>query len=617
MAYTTNRKITTSELDFDAIKSNIKAYLEGQSQFSDYDFEGSSLSVLLDILAYNTHYNALYTNLAVNESFLDSASKRSSVVSRAKEIGYIPHSATGATAKVNIVVSNTTTTPASLTIPKNQPFSATVDGTTYNFYNTSAAVGTLSGSTYTFTDVEIKEGTPLEFKYTVADGVRFLIPNEDVDLSTVTVRVQENASSATFDTFIREEELLELDGTSKVFFVKEIEGQLYELEFGNDTIGKGLANGNVVTIAYMTTNKDAANGARVFSYQGATLLGGTAAITTTVAATGGTDIEDIESIRYNAPRHYTAQNRAVTVEDYKSTIFRSYPEAQTINVWGGEDNVPPQYGKVFISIKPKTTTALTAGQKELIVTEILKNKNVVSITPEIVDPEYIDIEVTSTVYYNPRLTTRALSDIKDLVIDTIQTYNEDHLESFVGVYKHSNLSALIDQTEDSIVSNITTVKLHREVSVAYNLNTTYEINLGNPIYYSAVPEQSVSSHGFFIPGYTQTMYLEDSPNTTGHTGVFKMYYIENDIKTYVRTFGEINYDTGYMKLNELTISGINTEESPTFDLIIKPQSNDVVSIRNQLVQIRDEDIYVNVVADKVALGDQAGNSNYVFTSSRN
>lgn len=618
MAYTTNRKITTSELDFDAIKSNIKAYLEGQSQFSDYDFEGSSLSVLLDILAYNTHYNALYTNLAVNESFLDSASKRSSVVSRAKEIGYIPHSATGAIAKVNIVVSNTTSTPASLTIPKNQPFSATVDGTTYNFYNTSAIVGTLSGSTYTFTDVEIKEGTPLEFKYTVADGVRFLIPNEDVDLSTVTVRVQENASSASFDTFIREEELLELDETSKVFFVKEIEGQLYELEFGNDTIGKALANGNVVTIAYMTTNKDAANGARVFSYQGATLLGGTAAVTTTMAATGGTDIEDIESIRYNAPRYYTAQNRAVTVEDYKSTIFRSYPEAQTINVWGGEDNVPPQYGKVFISIKPKTTTALTAGQKELIVTEILKNKNVVSITPEIVDPEYIDIEVTSTVYYNPRLTTRALSDIKDLVIDTIQTYNEDHLESFVGVYKHSNLSALIDNTEDSIVSNITTVKLHREVSVAYNLNTTYEINLGNPIYYSGVSEQSVSSYGFFIPGYTQTMYLEDLPNdSTNHTGIFRMYYIENDIKTYVRDFGEIQYDTGYMKLNELTISGIDTEESPTFDLIIKPQSNDVVSIRNQLVQIRDEDIYVNVIADKVALGDQAGNSNYVFTSSRN
>lgn len=617
MAYTTNRKIQTSELDFDAIKSNIKAYLEGQDTFKDYDFEGSSLSVLLDILAYNTHYNALYTNLAVNESFLDSASKRSSVVSRAKEIGYIPHSATGAVAKVNITVSNTSSTPASLTIPAYSPFSTTVDGTTYNFYNTSAAVGVLSGSSYTFTDVEIKEGSPLEFKYTAADGIRYIIPNTNVDLSTLTVEVQENASTIAFDTFVREEELLELDGTSKVFFVKEIEGQLYELEFGNDVIGKALANGNVVTISYMTTNKAAANGARVFSYQGATLLGGTAVVTTTLAATGGTDIEDIESIRYNAPRYYTSQNRAVTVEDYKSTIFRSYPDAQTINVWGGEDNVPPQYGKVFISIKPETTNALTAAQKELIVTEILKNKNVVSITPEIVDPEYIDIEITSTAYYNPRLTTRALSDIKDLVIDTIKTYNDDHLESFVGVYKHSNLSALIDQTEDSIISNITTIKLHREVNVAYGLNTTYEVNLGNPIYYSSVPEQSVSSHGFMIPGYSQMMYLEDSPSPTGYTGTFKMYYIENDVKTYVREFGEINYDTGYMKLNELTITGIDTEESPTFDLIIKPQSNDVVSIRNQLVQIRDEDIYVNVIADKVALGDQAGNSNYIFTSSRN
>ena len=465
MAHYTNRKIQTSDLDFDAIKANIKAYLEGQDTFRDYDFEGSSMSILLDILAYNTHYNALYTNLAVNESFLDSASKRSSVVSRAKEIGYIPHSATGAVAKVNIVVSNTTSTPASLTIPANQPFSATVDGSTYNFYNTEAAVATLSGSTYTFSDVEIKEGTPLEFKYTVADGVRYLIPNQDVDLSTVKVRVQENASSGTFETFVRQDELLDLDGTSKVFFVKEIEGELYELEFGNNTIGKELANGNVVTITYMTTNKTEANGARVFSYQGATLLGGNTAVTTTLAATGGTDVEDIESIRYNAPRYYTAQNRAVTTEDYKATIYRAYPDAQTINVWGGEDNIPAQYGKVFLSIKPETTNALTAAQKDLIITEILKNKNVVSITPEIVDPEYINLEVTTTVYYNPNLTTRALSDIKDLVIQTIKDYNNDHLESFTGIFKYSNLSRNIDATEDSILSNITTIKLHREIDV--------------------------------------------------------------------------------------------------------------------------------------------------------
>jgi len=617
MAHYTNRKIQTSELDFDAIKANIKSYLEGQDTFRDYDFEGSSMSILLDILAYNTHYNALYTNLAVNESFLDSASKRSSVVSRAKEIGYIPHSATGAVAKVNIVVSNTTSTPASLTIPANQPFSATVDGSTYNFYNTEAAVATLSGSTYTFSDVEIKEGTPLEFKYTVADGVRYLIPNQDVDLSTVKVRVQENASSGTFETFVRQDELLDLDGTSKVFFVKEIEGELYELEFGNNTIGKELANGNVVTITYMTTNKTEANGARVFSYQGATLLGGNTAVTTTLAATGGTDVEDIESIRYNAPRYYTAQNRAVTTEDYKATIYRAYPDAQTINVWGGEDNIPAQYGKVFLSIKPETTNALTAAQKDLIITEILKNKNVVSITPEIVDPEYINLEVTTTVYYNPNLTTRALSDIKDLVIQTIKDYNNDHLESFTGIFKYSNLSRNIDATEDSILSNITTIKLHREIDVRYNSNTTYEINLGNPIYHSGVPEQSVSSHGFMIAGYDQMMYLEDFPNSDNQTGYLKMYYIENDIKNYIRNFGEIDYDTGYIKMNEIEITGIDTAASPAFELIIKPQSNDVASIRNQLVQIPDNNIFVNVIADKVAQGDQAGNSNYVFTSSRN
>ena len=617
MAHKTNRKISTSELDFDAIKSNLKTYLQGQSQFSDYDFEGSSLSVLLDILAYNTHYNALYTNLAVNESFLDSASKRSSIVSRAKEIGYIPHSATGATARVNIVVSSTTSTPATLTIPAYQPFQTTVNGTTYNFYNTAAQVATLNGSTYTFSNIDIKEGTPLTFRYEATSGTRYLIPNANVDLSTVTVRVQENASSSTFDTFVREEDLLNLDGTSKVFFVKEIDNQLYELEFGNDVIGKGIANGNIVTISYMTTNKDAANGGRVFSYQGATLLGGTTATTTVLAASGGSDIEDAESIRYNAPRYYTAQNRAVTTEDYKSIITKSFTEAQTINVWGGEDNIPQQFGKVFISIKPRSTAILTTAQKDVIINELLKNKNVVSITPEIVDPEYINLEVTSTVYYNPRLTTRSLTDIKDLVIQEIKDYNSDHLQSFTGIFKYSNLTGLIDEVEESILSNITTIKLHREITIRYNTNTTYEVNLGNPIYHSGVPEQSISTHGFYIAGNDNVMYIEDLPNNSTSTGTLRMYYLENGIKNYVKDFGEVNYDTGYVKLNEITISGLDLTQSPVFELIVKPQSNDVVSIRNQLVQIPDANIIVNVIADKVAMGDQAGNSNYVFTSSRN
>lgn len=610
-----NKNITTAELDFDAIKSNLKTFLQGQAAFADYDFEGAGLSVLMDILAYNTHYNALYTNLAVNESFLDSASKRSSVVSRAKEIGYVPHSATGAVATVNITVTGTTSSPATLTLPAYSSFSTTVDGVQYTFYNTEAVSTSKVGSSYTFTGINIKEGTPLTFKYTVASGTRYILPNAEVDLSTLSVRVQDNSTSSVFNSFVNQEQILNLDEESKVFFIKEIEGELYELEFGNDTIGKALVTGNVVNISYMVTNTIEANGARLFNYTGSSLLGGTVAVTTTTPAVGGADIESIESIRYNAPRSYSSQNRAVTVEDYKALIFRLYPEAETVNAWGGEDNVPPVYGKVFLSIKPTNTTVLTAAQKNFIINEILKQKNVVSITPEIVDPEYIQLDINTTVYYNPRLTSKSESEIKTLVVDTIKAYNTENLESFTGIFRFSNITADIDNTEDSIISNITTIKLHREVEIQYNTNANYSIYLGNPIYNSTVPEQSLTSTGFYIAGNENLMYLEDLPSNSRY-GVLKMYYFNVDVKTYFRTFGTIDYQTGTVNMPELEITGID-QATGTLELIVKPQSNDVVSIRNQLVTIPDEQINVEVILDKVAVGDPAGGSNYQFTSSRN
>jgi len=610
-----NKNITTAELDFDAIKSNLKTFLQGQAAFADYDFEGAGLSVLMDILAYNTHYNALYTNLAVNESFLDSASKRSSVVSRAKEIGYVPHSATGAVATVNITVTGTTSSPATLTLPAYSSFSTTVDGVQYTFYNTEAVSTSKVGSSYTFTGINIKEGTPLTFKYTVASGTRYILPNAEVDLSTLSVRVQDNSTSSVFNSFVNQELILNLDEESKVFFIKEIEGELYELEFGNDTIGKALVTGNVVNISYMVTNTIEANGARLFNYTGSSLLGGTVAVTTTTPAVGGADIESIESIRYNAPRSYSSQNRAVTVEDYKALIFRLYPEAETVNAWGGEDNVPPVYGKVFLSIKPTNTTVLTAAQKNFIINEILKQKNVVSITPEIVDPEYIQLDINTTVYYNPRLTSKSESEIKTLVVDTIKAYNTENLESFTGIFRFSNITADIDNTEDSIISNITTIKLHREVEIQYNTNANYSIYLGNPIYNSTVPEQSLTSTGFYIAGNENLMYLEDLPSNSRY-GVLKMYYFNVDVKTYFRTFGTIDYQTGTVNMPELEITGID-QATGTLELIVKPQSNDVVSIRNQLVTIPDEQINVEVILDKVAVGDPAGGSNYQFTSSRN
>jgi hypothetical protein len=614
---TANKIINTTELDFDTIKSNLKTFLQGQAAFADYDFEGAGLSVLIDLLAYNTHYNALYTNLAVNESFLDSASKRSSVVSRAKEIGYVPYSSSAATATVNIVVSSTTSTPATLTLPAYSSFSTSIDGEQYTFYTTESIVSTLVGSTYTFTNVNIKEGTPLTFKYTVADGTKYIIPNQNVDMSTLSVRIQDNAASSNFSTFVNQELIINLDSESKVYFIKEIEGQFHELEFGNGVIGTALSNGNVINLTYLVTNEDVANGARVFTYTGSTLLGGAVAISTVTPAVGGAVAETIDSIRYNAPRAYSAQNRAVTVEDYRTMIFRLYPEAQTINAWGGEDNDPPTYGKVFLSIKPTTTDILTQNQKDYIIDSILKEKNVVSITPEIVDPEYINLQISCSVYYNPRLTVKSENTLKSLVVQTIKDYNTNNLNSFTGVFRHSNLSTLIDSTEDAIVSNITTIKLHREIDVQYNTNANYTINLANPIYGSGVPEESITSTGFYIAGDDNIMYIEDLP-TDNFIGQLRLFYLSNTgAKVYTKTFGSVDYPNGIIRLTELEIIGIDLTQSPVLELIIKPQSNDVVSIRNQLVTIPDENIIVNVILDKVSVGDPGGGTNYIFTSSRN
>lgn len=612
-----NKRITTTELDFDAIKTNLKSFMQGQSEFADYDFDGSAMSTLLDVLAYNTHYNALYKNLAVNESFIDSASKRSSVVSRAKEIGYIPYSSKCSEARVDIVVSNTTTLPSSLILPAFSSFTTYVDGQTYNFYTLDDNIATITSSnTYVFSNVSIKEGTPFQYKYTVANGQRYIIPNDNIDLSTLKVRVQENSTSGNFETFVNNESIVNLKSTDAVYFVKEIDGQLYELEFGNDVVGKAVNAGNIVSINYMVCNKSLPNGANTFSYQGSTLIGGTVTVTTIISASGGSDVESIESIRYNAPRAYTTQNRAVTEDDYKTIIYKNFSNAQSVSVWGGESNDPPVYGKVFISVKPYNATILTNAEKQMLTGEVLKSKNVVSITPVIVDANYIQIELEISVYYNPRLTTRSDIELKSLVYQTVQDYNDVNLNKFDGIFRFSKLSTLVDSTEESFVSNIMTVKLHREVDVKYGSSANYYINLTNPIYNSTVPEQSILSTGFYIPGNSNIMYFEDLPVDETY-GTLRMFYYTDSIKTYVKNMGTINYTLGTIDIQGLTIEGIDTSHSSRFEFIIKPQSNDVVSVRNQLVTIPADQVIVNMILDKTVSGDAAGNTNYIFTSSRN
>jgi len=611
-----NKRISVSELDFDNIKANLKEYLKGQDAFSDYDFEGSGLSILLDVLAYNTHYNGIYTNLAVNEMFIDSASKRSSVVSLAKLLGYTPNSATCAKATVTLNITSPSTGPSVVTVPAYTQFNTTVDGNSYAFYTTQEYTAIGASTSYSIPNVMLTEGSPLTFKYTVASGVRYLIPNANVDLSSVKVRVQENSTSSNYFTYTISTSVISADSNSKVFWVKEIDDGLYELTFGNGTIGKALDNGNVVHISYFVSSLDAPNNASLFSYDGSTLYSGAnVSITTTSAASGGGMVEDISSIKFNAPRSYAAQDRAVTPDDYRALIYANFPEAASVAVWGGEDNDPPVYGKTYISVKPKTAGKLTIQQKSDIINTILQSKNIVSITPEILDAEYINIALNVTVYYNDRETGYTPTDMASIVRNVILDYNTSDLQKFESVFRYSKLSRLIDAAEPAITNNITTVLLRRKLSPRYNISAEYNINVINPIFTSGVPEDSVISTGFYIKGSEFLHYLSDDG-----IGNVVLYYRSAGTATQESqkiivdaTIGTVDYAAGKINIKNLNITGLADVD---FEISIKPSSNDVISAYTQIAEIATDHLFVTAIPDKTANGDLRAGINYTFTTSR-
>jgi hypothetical protein len=606
-----NKKINVTELDFDKIKGNLKTFLQGQTEFQDYDFEGSGLSILLDVLAYNTHYNALYNNLTINEMFLDSASKRNSVVSLAKMLGYTPRSAKCAEAMLRVTVNNGTTGPSSLTLPAYSTFNTIVDGTSYTFHTTESYTISGSGTSYTFDNVKVIEGTPLTFKYQVSSGSRYVIPNSDIDLTTLKVKVQESSTSSLFETFVSSSSITTADSDTKVYFVKEIDDGLYELNFGDGVIGRQLNNGNVVHIDYFRSSLDAPNGARVFTYTGQNLLSGsTVNIACLSIAQSGSIAEDIESIRFNAPRTYAAQNRAVTPEDYKAIIYSAMPEAQAVSVWGGEDNNPPVYGKIFVCIKPRDASKLTQLQKANLNSTILANKNVVSVIPEIVDPEFINISLDVKVYFNERETTRTAAEIETIVTNTIFDYDDSDLQNFDGVFRFSKLSRLIDECEQGILNNITTVTIRRKLQPRYNVSAQYLLNIINPIHTSGVPEGAVSTTGFYISGSDEIHYIDDDG-----LGKLRLYkFGTNATKIIVDdSIGFVYYDKGVLDIRNLHIVALADID---FEISIKPSSNDVVSALTQIAQIARDHLTVTAIADKSANGDLRGGYNYTFSPSR-
>lgn len=608
-----SKKINVTTLDFDEIKTNLKDYLRGQDTFQDYDFDGSSMSILLDVLAYNTHYNAIYNNLSINEMFLDSARKRNSVVSRARELGYLPQSAKCSSAIVNITCTRVSTDGIQYYIPAGSPFTTIVNNISYTFYTDSDLLSPFTFSTsYTFSNVRLIEKTnQITNKYTVADGIRYLVQNQYADLSTLTVKVQDHAGSSNIVAFASADNIVDIDGTSKVYWIKELDDNQYELVFGNGVIGYQLTNGNVVNVEYAISSLDAPNGARIFNYTGVPQIGITYSINAAYPATGGSLPEDIESIRFNAPRLYASQNRAVNTNDYKSIIQSNFLEAKSVAVWGGEDNYPPVYGKTFICVKPKTTDYLTSAQKDVIVKDILYSKNMMTVKPVIVDPDYIDIIMETTVYYNDLLTTRTADSIKSVIIDTINNYNTTELQQFDGVFRYSKFSKTLDTSEASIVNNITTLYLRVNVSPKYNISANYTINLLNPIYYSGAAENIVLSNGFYVQGDTNKYFLVDDG-----VGNMTLFYLDNSGNRVVvdPQIGTVDYAKGIISVNSIKIASLVDDY---FTFYIKPSSNDVVSTLHQIVQISMDDLKVSVINDRTATGDLRAGQNYIFTSSRN
>jgi hypothetical protein len=625
---TNNKRIQVSELDFDAIKNNLKTYLQGQSQFSDYDFEGSSISVLLDILAYNTHYNALYTNLAFNEMFLDSASKRSSVVSLAKMLGYTPKSATSARAVVNARIISPSSSPDVATIPAMQPFTSVKDNITYTFYNQEDVTVARSSGAYVFSNLTLVEGTPLSYRFVVTPGTRYVVPNPNVDLTTLKVTLQETATSDIYYNYTRSDDLTTADGNSRVYFLKEIDDGLYEITFGDGVLGLPLENGNVITVSYFVSSLDAPNTISTFTYNGVNVLGSNLTITTVAAAYGGGSAEDIGSIKFNAPRMYAAQNRAVTTDDYRSIVYNKFGDAASVQVWGGEDGIATgitvgysnaaeanikakQYGKVFICIKPKSATKLTNQQKELITSEILSQRNIITVVPEIVDPEYFNIGLTVSVYYDPKATPKSATQIESIVKDAILAYNDTELERFDSVLRYSKLLGIIDNADPAITNNITKLMIHHPHSPMYNVSSQYILKLINPISQEGTITNPVFyTTGFYIPSSTKIHYLDDDSS-----GNVRLYYLDDAFNKVIvnPSIGDINYALGEIVVRNLTITSL---DGPVYDWIVRPESYDVVSALNQIVQIDPTNLVVNAIADQTASGNFGAGYNYQFNSIR-
>ena len=615
MAINSKGKIEITDLDFDAVKSNFKTFLSQQNGFTDYNFEGSGMSVLMDLLAYNTHYQAFHANMLANEMFLDTTLLRASAVSHAKALGYLPTSMKASNALVTVTVKGVPITQTSLTMTAGSVFTTSVNDTSYQFVTIADHTATSDTGTFQFDDIPIYEGTRVNYTYTVDSAnleQQFLIPSSSVDTGTLVVRVQTSASDTTTETYKLNTDFTTLDTNSKVYFLQEVEEGRFEVYFGDGVFGYKPIDGNIIILDYVVTNGALADGASAFT--AASTVGGYSNVTAlaTASASGGGFAETVDSIKFNAPLKYASQGRAVTPDDYKSILPSVYTNIKSVSVWGGEDNDPAIYGRVYISIRPKTGTTLTSTTKNQIITS-LKKYNVASITPVIVDPEILQLVLTTTVKYNSTLTTKTSSDIKALAETTISTFNTNNLEKFDSVFRHSNLLLDLDASDVSILSSTVAVKLKRNVSVTLNASTKYTINFNNAAYHPTNNHSQtvVESGGFFLAGNTNVQYIDDD----GAGNIRTFYLLGGTTKTVTNAqAGTINYNTGQIVLTSFNISSVQAA-SGNLEVTLKPDSNDVIPVRNQVIEIDTVSSTTSAEIDTFATGEATAGVGYASNSS--
>jgi hypothetical protein len=622
--------VNFTNLDFDQIKTTLRDYLKSNSNFTDYDFEGSNLSTILDVLAYNTYITSYNANMVANEVFIDTATLRENVVSLARNIGYVPRSKKAARATVSFFIdtTNITPTPASLTLKKG-PVASTLG----NFGNQSYTFSILEDVTVpvvnniaTFTDLEIYEGVLLNINFSYSSrnpNQKYILPNSGIDTQLISVFV----SSSKYNL---QDSLFNVDKNSEVYFLQEIEDERYELIFGDGIFGKALQEGDNIEVSYIATNGDSANGINQFSFSGRIVYtrnsteylvtSGISLLTTGLVSSGGENIESVDSIKKYAPRIYASQNRALTANDYEILIpSKIYPETESISVFGGEELIPPQYGKVFISIKPRNGDFLPNLLKENIKTK-LKKYAVAGIVPEILDLKYLYLEVDSKVYYNTNLAQSAASVSATIQQNALKYSESSELNKYGARFKYSKFLKIIDDSDDSVTSNITTIQMRRDLRVVLNTFAEYLIGFGNEFHIKSMDGYNIKSSPFKVSGIQETVYLSDIPDTNRLTGSIFLFTVPSASSTSStitkRNVGRIDYKKGTITLNPINISSARFKNGQSIiEISASPQSNDVVGLQDLYLQLDINNSMFEMVADDISSGLDPSASNYIVTSS--